>query len=225
MNSHTAVERLARIDACAVSDALDSLGLAGVAADIVRRSTDRRVTGRVRTMKLTDVPPPGGSAVHLGVGAIAGATEHDVIVVEQRTGVEAAAWGGLLANAARLQGIRGVVVDGPVRDVDEYAALDFPVFSRSVTPRTARGRVFEASTDEPIEVAGIVVRAGDFVVADGSGVVFVAAGHLEDVLARAEAIVAKEARMLADIEAGKPLASVLDARYESMLGSGPGRDG
>ena len=44
--------RLARLDSCAVSDALDKLGLAGAAAGIHRLSTDRRISGRVVTVKL-----------------------------------------------------------------------------------------------------------------------------------------------------------------------------
>ena len=44
--------RLASLDACAVSDALDKLGLAGAASGIHRMSTDRRISGRVVTVKL-----------------------------------------------------------------------------------------------------------------------------------------------------------------------------
>ncbi|MFO1401588.1 MAG: hypothetical protein U1F30_10340 [Steroidobacteraceae bacterium] len=40
----------------------------------------------------------------------------------------------------------GVVADGPVRDIDEARALGFPVFTRALTARTARGRVVELGT-------------------------------------------------------------------------------
>ena len=47
------VSRLARLDACAVSDAMDKLGLAnGVVTGIQRRTTERRISGRVVTVKL-----------------------------------------------------------------------------------------------------------------------------------------------------------------------------
>ena len=46
------LDRLSRVDACAVSDAMDKLGLAGVATCIHRLSTDRRIWGRVVTVKL-----------------------------------------------------------------------------------------------------------------------------------------------------------------------------
>jgi regulator of RNase E activity RraA len=45
-------ERLARLDTCVVSDALDRLGLAGVVTGIPRLSTDRAIAGRAVTVKL-----------------------------------------------------------------------------------------------------------------------------------------------------------------------------
>ena len=61
--------RLGRLDSCAVSDALDKLGLPGVASGITRMATDRRISGRVVTVKLEkDAGRP--SARHLGTTAI-----------------------------------------------------------------------------------------------------------------------------------------------------------
>ena len=170
--------RLARLDSCAVSDALDKLGLAGAAAGIHRLSTDRRISGRVVTVKLDrDAGQPVASR-HLGTTAIEAAQPGDVIVVEQRTGIDAAGWGGVLSLGASLKGIAGVIIDGPTRDVDEARAHDFAVFARDHTARTARGRIVETGTNVPITVGDIPVAPGDFVVADGSAVVFVAgAGH------------------------------------------------
>ena len=49
-----------------------------------------------------------------------------MIVVEQRSGVEAGSWGGLLSLGAKVRGVAGVVADGPVRDIDEAIGFDFP---------------------------------------------------------------------------------------------------
>jgi regulator of RNase E activity RraA len=155
--------------------------------------------------------------VHLGARSIAAAGETDVIVVEQRTGVDAAAWGGLLSHAARLKRIQGVIVDGPVRDIDECREVGLPVFSRSVMPHTARGRVHECGFDVPITVDSVAVTPGDFVVADGSGVVFVPAARLEDVLQRAEGIAAREAAMVEALHAGHSVTDVMGSRYETQL--------
>ena len=114
---------------------------------------------------------------HLGTAAIDAAHPGDVIVVEQRTGIDAASWGGNLALGAKLQRVAGVIVDGPARDVDECRQHDFPVFARTHTARTARGRIVETGTNVPIMVGDIPVAPGDYVVADGSAVVFVGAAR------------------------------------------------
>ena len=80
-----------------------------------------------------------------------------------------ARWGGLLSLGAKVHGVAGVVADGPLRDVDEASGFDFPVFSRSLTARTARGRVVEIGTDVPVRIGDVTVQPGDYVLADRSG--------------------------------------------------------
>jgi 4-hydroxy-4-methyl-2-oxoglutarate aldolase len=214
-----ALTRLARLDACAVSDALDKLGLAGAATGIHRMSTDRRISGRVVTVKLErddDAGRPAASR-HLGTTAIEASQPGDVIVVEQRTGIDAAGWGGVLSLGASLKGIAGVIIDGPTRDVDEARAHGFAVFARDHTARTARGRIVETGTNVPVTVGEIPVVPGDFVVADGSAVVFVRAQDIERVLDAAEAIAARETAMADSLRAGTPITQVMGKNYETML--------
>ena len=134
------VQRLRRLDACAVSDALDKLQLPGAVSGLPQRSGSGRIAGRAVTMKVGPGQPPGGPARHLGCTAIEQAGPDTIIVVEQRSGLEAGCWGGLLTLGAKVRGVAGVVADGPLRDVDEAVACEFPVFSRTLTSRTARGR-------------------------------------------------------------------------------------
>jgi 4-hydroxy-4-methyl-2-oxoglutarate aldolase len=209
--------RLARLDSCAVSDALDKLGLAGAAAGIHRLSTDRRISGRVVTVKLDRDDGQPAASRHLGTTAIEASQPGDVIVVEQRTGIDAAGWGGVLSLGASLKGIAGVIIDGPTRDVDEARAHDFAVFARDHTARTARGRIVETGTNVPVTVGDISVAPGDFVVADGSAVVFVRAQDIDRVLDAAEAIAAREAGMADSLRAGTPITLVMGKNYETML--------
>ena len=99
------VKRLRRLDACAVSDALDKLGLPGAVTGIAQRSGEGRVAGRAVTMKVGPGQPPPGPPKHLGCTAIERAGSDDVIVVEQRSGVEAGCWGGLLTLGAKMRGV------------------------------------------------------------------------------------------------------------------------
>ncbi|CAN0619809.1 Dimethylmenaquinone methyltransferase [Burkholderia multivorans] len=211
------VQRLRRLDCCAVSDALDKLKLTGVVSGLPQRSGAGRIAGRAITVKLGTGDAPPGPPVHLGCTAIEQADGDTVIVVEQRSGVDAGCWGGLLSLAAKVRGVAGVVADGPVRDIDEAVAYELPVFSRATTARTARGRVVEKGTNVPVQIGEVAVEAGDYVVADNSAVIAIRAADIERVLDAAETIVAKEAAMAKAILSGKPVGSVMGGNYEHML--------
>jgi 4-hydroxy-4-methyl-2-oxoglutarate aldolase len=210
------VSRLSRLDSCAVSDALDKLGLKGAVTGIRRYTTDRRIAGRVLTVKL-DRAEGRSNTRHLCTAAIEAAAPGDIIVVEQRTGLDAASWGGNLAIGAAMRGVAGVIVEGPARDIDDCQRLDFPVFARSHTARTARGRIVEVATGEPVTVGEVEVAPGDYVVADGSAVVFVRQEDIDRVLETAEAIVAREEAMAQALREGIPISRVMGANYETML--------
>src|SRR5271166_1810556 len=91
--------RLSKLDSCAVSDALDKLGLKGSVTGIHRFTTDQRIAGRVLTVKL-DRAEGRTNTRHLCTAAIEAANPGDIIVVEQSTGLDAASWGGNLAIGA-----------------------------------------------------------------------------------------------------------------------------
>ena len=211
------VARLRRIDACALSDALDKLGLSGALTGLPQRSGNSRIVGLAVTMKVGPGQPPPGPPKHLGCTAIEQSGPDNVIVVEQRSGIEAGCWGGLLTLGAKVRGIAGVIADGPLRDVDEAIAYEFPVFSRSLTVFTARARVVELGTQVPVQLAGVTVHPGDYVVADRSGVIVIAAAEIDRVLVIAEAIAQKEAAMAKAILAGTPIGEVMGGNYEHML--------
>ncbi|MDQ8756531.1 RraA family protein [Sphingosinicella sp. LHD-64] len=216
--SDAIAERLAKLDACAVSDALDQLGLPASITGLGPLAARRRIAGRIITVKLAaGKPPEGAPARHLCTTAIDTAEPGNVIVVEQRTGVECAGWGGILSNAAKVKGLSGVIVEGLARDVDEAADIGFAVYARGATARTARGRIHEASTGEPVTVGDVTVSTGDYVVADGSGAAFIPAARIADVLAAAEAIAAKEAGMTQAVLAGHAVSTIMGAGYEHLL--------
>src|SRR5579875_458835 len=206
--------RLGRLDACAVSDALDKLGLAGCVTGLLPLSVPRKIAGRVHTVKLVAkeaAPPASGPPRHLGTAAIEAA---------QRGGIDAGSWGGILSNGAKLRGLAGVIADGPVRDIDEARALDFPIYGRGPTARTARNRVVEIGTDVPVTIGEVGVEPGDYVIADGSAVVFISAAEIARVLDAAEAIARREALMTRALQDGRPITEVMGADYEQMLRQG-----
>jgi 4-hydroxy-4-methyl-2-oxoglutarate aldolase len=217
--------RLSRLDTCAVSDALDALSLPGAALGLRAVSGTGLVAGPVVTVDLTVAANHSASTAaaprrHLGTAAVDAAGPGDVIVVAHYGRADVAGWGGVLAAGASRKGVAGVIVDGAVRDVDQAAGYGLPVYATAAVPLTARGRVTERAWNVPVTIAGVPVRPGDYVIADGSGVVFVPRERAGDVLARAEAITRAEAQMTARALAGEPMAQVMSHDYESMLDSG-----
>jgi regulator of RNase E activity RraA len=209
--------RLNQLDSCAVSDAMDKLGLRGIVTGIHQFSTQRKIAGPVITVKLGVDNGRTKATKHLSTTAIEMAKPGDIIVVEQRTGVDAAAWGGNLSLGAKVRGVAGVICEGPARDLDECRQHDFPVYARDHTCTTARGRLIELATNEPVTVGTVLVFPGDYVLADASAVAFIGVADIDRVLETAEKIVAKEKLMAEAIRAGTPIGSVMGADYESML--------
>lgn len=211
------VERLSRLDTPAVSDALDRLELPGRVGGLAPLTVPRRIAGRAVTVKLGTGRPPTGPPRHLCTAAVDAAGPGEIIVVEQRSGIEAAGWGGILSNGASVRGIAGVICDGPVRDVDESRDLGFPVFARFATPATARGRIVEEAFNEPVTVGDATVAPGDYALADSSGVCFLPAARADEILEVAEAISRREALMTAEVRKGQPISEVMGKDYEGML--------
>jgi 4-hydroxy-4-methyl-2-oxoglutarate aldolase len=212
--------RLGALDSCACSDAMDQLGLPGVAPGLRALTVARRVSGPVITVTLgpaAAATAAGAAARHLGTAAIEAAAPGDVIVVAAGGRVDAAGWGGVLSLAATMRGVSAVIVDGACRDVDESAVLGLPVYALAAVPATARGRQAEVGWNLPADIAGVRVSPGDLVVADGSGVVFIPAGRAAEVVAAGEHIAAREAAMADRLRAGESASAVLSADYEQML--------
>lgn len=216
------IVRLKEFDTCMISDALDALGLTGAVAGIRPMWPCGRTAGRVSTVRLApagSVAADGVPPVHLGARAIAAAESGDVIVVDNRAGLETggAGWGGLLSLAASLREVAGVVVFGVCRDVDDVAAVGMPYYANVATPRTARRRVVEVATNEPLDIDGVRVEPGDLVLCDSSGVVFVSSDRAEEVLAKADELVARETEMANALRSGATVTDVLAGNYETML--------
>ena len=210
--------RLAALATSNLSDALDRLGVARAAvAGITPRWGRTKVIGRAVTIRMTAAGAVPAVA-HLGVDAIAASVPGDVIVVDNRGDLHHNCWGEILALAAQLKGVAGVVVDGAVRDVDACEAFGFAVHARGTVPSTARGRIVQEAWNVPVRLGDAPVRPGDVVVADVNGVVVIPIERLADAVRAAEEILAKENAMLDALRAGQSIQDV-DQRfnYEQML--------
>ena len=167
--------RLLKLATTNVSDALDALNLKGATCGInAVWAGAPKIVGKAVTMRMI---PAGLTApnVHASVEAIDTAREGDVIVIDSGGRLDTNAWGGVVAAGAKMKKLSGVVVDGAVRDVDDYIELGFPVYARGKVVTTARGRTIIDGTNILIQFGGVQVRPGDFVFADINGVVIIGA--------------------------------------------------
>ncbi|UZX05407.1 4-carboxy-4-hydroxy-2-oxoadipate aldolase/oxaloacetate decarboxylase [Arthrobacter sp. CDRTa11] len=207
---------LRALDTCSVSDALDTLHLAGAVTGIHPMwEPGHVVAGVVRTVavapKSTD-----GAAAHVATALVATAEPDDVIVIDNHGRIDVSSWGGLLAEAAVHRGVVGVIVDGACRDIGECEDLGLPLYSRAAVPVSARGRLVQKAMDVQIQVGHVSVMSGDLVIADRNGIAFIPYSQVDAVLDLARRITERETAMSAAVRSGR---SVLDVMHDSQFPS------
>lgn len=208
------VAALRELDACAVSDALDTLGIAGAVTTLHPMwAVNGTVAGRVRTVKAAP-RSTAGPATHIATPLVAIAEKDDFVVIDNHGRTDVSCWGGLLAEAAVQRGVAGVLVDGACRDVQESEELGLPLFAKQAVTVSARGRIIQQSMDEQVQIAGISVASFDYVIADVNGLVFVPAADAERVIELAKRIVEREALMAAAVRSGR---NVVDVMHDSQF--------
>lgn len=162
-----------QLPSATVSDCLDRLqamdgGIRLLAGD--------GVAGRAFTVETA----AGDSAtLHL---ALQHAPPGSVLVVAAGGHVRRAVWGAILTEAAQRRGVRGLVVDGVVRDVTQLRASGFTVYARGSCPAGPH-KGFRGRWDVAVSCGGVVVDPGDLVLGDADGVVVVPAGRAAEVAA------------------------------------------
>ena len=210
-------KRLERLSTTNISDSLDKVGVRGAVIGIRPLFGLPKVVGMAVTIKIT-ASGMTKSKHHLGIEAIAAASQGDLIAIDNHGDVRNNCWGEILSCAAKMKGIGGVIIDGAARDVDICEEMEFPVFARAVVPITARGRIMQEDFNCMIRLGDVQVRPGDVLVGDANGVVCLPPEKLEEILIEAENIMEKEDRMKIEILSGGDILE-LDKKYnyEKML--------
>lgn len=199
-------------------DTLDALAALGTATIGEASSNGVRILhGRVRALAepapsvcgtaLTVRCRPGDNlAIHL---ALAGARRDDILVVDYGGDTGTGPFGEIMAFAAQHAGLRGLVIDGAVRDRAAIVRMAFPVFCRGTaipgTSKADRGEIGTACT-----IGGTKVASGDVVVCDGDAVVAFDPGAAEDILIAGRARLDAEARIMERLRAGETTCEIFD---------------
>ncbi|GGH07224.1 hypothetical protein GCM10007036_01980 [Alsobacter metallidurans] len=124
------------------------------------------------------------------------------VVVCQPQDDTRALFGGLSAEALKIKGVRGYVVDGGCRDIQAISDQQFPVFARYATPIDIVCAWRAEAFNEPVAMGGHLVQPDDMILADRDGIILIDGSAAEDVIAAAETKMATEGEMVKAIRAG-----------------------
>jgi regulator of RNase E activity RraA len=118
-----------------------------------------------------------------------------------------------MGGLARNRGIRGMIVDGAGRDTDELEDIGWPIWTRAITARGTHtmfsGRKEELSINVPITCGGVLVRPGDFVIADMIGVAVVPLEKAEEIVVLAQEQAEREQKTREWVARGKTVEDLL----------------
>jgi regulator of RNase E activity RraA len=144
-------------------------------------------------------------------------TAGDVLVVDGGARDDAAVIGDIGGQALADLGCAGLVVDGAIRDVDGLEETGLPTFARGAHPATGSAQG-PGAINVTVQCGGVVVRPGDVVRADSSGIVVVPREHLAAVVDASRAVDERENTWRARIAAGQtlPAATGLDDLIASL---------
>ena len=163
-----------------------------------------KMVGRALTMRYLPVRPDLDAGVRqiakegdwdyqYNVRAGEDAKPGDVIVVELGGAVDRATFlGDVTGLGMRQRGVKGVVIDGGIRDLNEFLAMkDFPLYYVGAHASAMADQV-GVEWNAPVRIGGVSVLPGDVVVGDEEGVLFFPPQIVEEVIKSAELTVHTE---------------------------------
>lgn len=195
--------QLRRLDTSHVSDALDRLGINGQCAGLLPLDRNTRMVGRAFTVRYVPVGVDGGT-----VGDYIDDLEPGtVVVLDNAARLDTTVWGDLLTATAARRELAGTVIDGVCRDSDRAVELGYPVYARSRWMRTGKDRVRVDGYNVPVNVGGVRVEHGDYLLGDADGVVAIPASQAAQVIEIAAQIADAEQHIRELVDAGHTLAA------------------
>jgi regulator of RNase E activity RraA len=165
-------------------------------------------------------PTRAGVAVTLAIPAMCSTLLHyalshvrpgDMLVIDRLGDDRHACLGGVVARAARMAGVAGVIIDGPCTDAAEILAEGLPVWCRGVSSVTTRQLDLGGTFNRPIACGGVPVLPGDIILGDASGVVVLPADEAADIAAICIAREGRVSRTMERLLAGEKLGDITRA--------------
>ena len=201
------IEGFRMVEVASVADAMEQLyGQRIYMSHDMRPIFKTKFAGPAVTVLLKKEEHKEGAPASQGMlDAIDAAPPGSVYVMVLVNGLDIAGIGGLMSTAMKYRGLAGAVVDAAVRDLPQIHRLQFPVYSRGISPATSVNHYKFAGSNIPVTCAGVRVSPGDIIAADEDGVVAVPRARAAEVLKRAQELDDTEHRMYPFIEKFKSI--------------------
>lgn len=195
------------VEVSAVADAMEQLyGQRASMPHDMRPLFRTKFAGPATTVLMKKEEHSDGASASQGMlDAIDAAPPGAVYVMVLPNGTDVAAIGGLMATAMKVRGLAGAVLDAAVRDLPQIQRIQFPVYSRGVSPATSVNHYRFAGANVPVTCAGVTVNPNDIIVADEDGVAVVPRAKAVEVLKKAQELDDTEHRMYPFIEKFKSI--------------------
>jgi 4-hydroxy-4-methyl-2-oxoglutarate aldolase len=201
------VEGFRQTEVASVADAIEQLyGRQAYMRHDMRAVFRTKFAGPAVTVLLKKEEHKEGAAATQGmIEAIDTSPAGSVYVLVLEDGLDFGAIGGLMATTMKVRGFAGAVVDASIRDLPQIQRIQFPVYSRGVSPGTTVGHYRSVGVNIPVTCAGVTVRPKDIIAADEDGVVVVPFEKAAEVLKKAQELDHTEHSMYPFIERFKSL--------------------
>ena len=205
------VEGFRLAEVASVADAIEQLyGRQAYMRHDMRAVFKTKFAGPAVTVLLKKEEHKEGSAATQGmIQAIDSSPAGSVYVLVLEDGLDYGAVGGLMATTMKVRGFAGAIVDASIRDLPQIQRIQFPIYSRGVSPGTTVGHYRSAGVNIPVTCAGVTVRPKDIITADEDGVVVVPFENAAEILKKAQELDHTEHSMYPFIERFKSLTEAI----------------
>lgn len=181
--SSETIQEFEKLSSSVVSDAMDILNLehGGCLPYTIRPLHNY---AKILVGPITTVYAPEGTSlpVHL---AMATHAKNRVLLIATDNYESCAFLGDIQAHLAALNGCKGIILDGFVRDKDGSKDLDLPIYCTGTYPKRP-GKADLGGINIPITIGNIEVQSGDILIADTDGIVVIPKEYASAVLEAAK---------------------------------------
>lgn len=209
-NNSNIIAQLEKLYTAVVCDVLDTLGYPrqALSAKIRPLAAKKTICGRVFTGRAHVVDDTPAEPYKLEIEAVEKMQKGDVFIVSTGGDQTCGFWGELLTTACMYKGVRGVIMDACTRDLWKIKDLDFPIFGIGYHPADSKGRVDIFELQKDIELDGVKISPGDYVIGDEDGCAIIPQEIAGEALRLALEKVSGENIARRDLAAGVPMGEV-----------------